>query len=148
LSTTQNYFGFKDRTYLQKSGLALGAPISSILSEIYLQYLENTKVYDILCNLRVEGYFRYADDVLIVYNENSTNIENILESFNNITPSLHFTIERQKDKKLNFLDLTIERATEKLSFSINRKPTTSDSIIPNDPCHPPEQKNWLQSGTL
>jgi hypothetical protein len=36
LITTQNYFKFQDKTYLQKNGLAMGAPTSSILSEIYL----------------------------------------------------------------------------------------------------------------
>jgi len=42
LIITHNYFSFLDKTNLQKNGLAMGAPTSSILSEIYLQYLENT----------------------------------------------------------------------------------------------------------
>jgi len=41
---------------------------------------------------------------------------------------------------LNFLDLSITKTTEKISFDIYRKPTTSDIIIPNDSCHPTEQK--------
>jgi len=36
LIITQNYFCFQDKTYLQENGLAMGAPTSSILSEIYL----------------------------------------------------------------------------------------------------------------
>jgi hypothetical protein len=67
---TQNYFSFKGKTYLQKKVLAMGAPTSSILSEIDLQHLENTKIFDILRNSRVEGYFRCVDDVLLMYNEN------------------------------------------------------------------------------
>jgi len=55
---TQNYVSFKGETYLQKNGLAMGASTSSILSEIDLQHLENTKIFDILRNSRVEGYFR------------------------------------------------------------------------------------------
>jgi len=35
LITTLNYFSFHDKTYLQ-NGLAMDAPMSSILSEIYL----------------------------------------------------------------------------------------------------------------
>ena len=27
-----------------------------------------------------------------------------------------------------------------MTFDIYRKPTTSDAIIPNDSCHPPEHK--------
>jgi len=29
--------------------------------------------YDILTNHNIEGYFRYVDDILIVYNESKTN---------------------------------------------------------------------------
>jgi hypothetical protein len=69
LIVTQNYFKFQNKTYIQKNGLAMGAPTSSILSEIYLQYMENTKIFYILRNSRIEGYYRYVDDILIAYNE-------------------------------------------------------------------------------
>jgi hypothetical protein len=32
----QNYFQFQDTLYIQKEGLDIGAPTSSIFSEIYL----------------------------------------------------------------------------------------------------------------
>jgi hypothetical protein len=44
LIMAQNYFKFGGKTYLQKRGLAMGAPTSSILSEIYMQYMENTTI--------------------------------------------------------------------------------------------------------
>jgi len=118
----------------------MGAPASSILSEIYLQYTENTKIYDILRNSRVERYFKYVYDALLVYNENLTDIEEILNPFNNITPVLNFTLEREQENKLKFLDLTITKATNETSFDIYRKPITSDTIITNDSCHPLEHK--------
>jgi hypothetical protein len=34
----QNYFQFLDKTYVQTEGLAMGAPNSSIFSELYLQF--------------------------------------------------------------------------------------------------------------
>jgi hypothetical protein len=48
LLVRHNHFEFKEKTYIQKKGLAMGAPTSYILSEIFLQYLENTVIYDIL----------------------------------------------------------------------------------------------------
>jgi hypothetical protein len=86
----------------------------------------------------VEGYFRYVDDILLVYNQ--TNIEVILHLFNSLTPGLAFTLEREQDGKLKFLDLTITKGASELTFEIFRKPTTTDTIIPNDSCHPLEQK--------
>jgi hypothetical protein len=137
---TQNYFCFKGKTYLQKKGLAMGAPTSSILSEIYLQHLENTEIFNILTNSGIEGYFRYVDDILLIYNKNHTDIGEIVLSFNVLTPSLNFTLEQEVDNKLNFLDITIIKTADRISFDIYRKPTTTDVIIPNDSCHPQEHK--------
>ena len=39
----QNYFQFEDSFFIQNTGLAMGAPTSSILSEIYLQFLEKQR---------------------------------------------------------------------------------------------------------
>ena len=69
----------------------------------------------------------------------NTDIE-VQNSFNNVTLNLNFTLEREKDKKLNFLDLTITRPANKLSFDIYRKHTTTDTIIPYNSCHPSEHK--------
>jgi len=98
-----------DQTYVQHDGFAMGAPTSSILSEFYLQHLENSKIYDILLNFNIMGYFRYVDDLLIIYNERETDIEDLLYYFNNIAPKLNFTIEKETRGSINFLDLTIHR---------------------------------------
>ena len=44
------------------------------------------------------------------------------------------------DRKLNFLDLTIMKGENELTFMMFRKLTTTNTIIPNDSCHPLEQK--------
>jgi hypothetical protein len=80
----QNYFRYQDILYIQEEGLIMGAPNSSIFSEIYLKYLENTKILDILLKQRIIGYFRYADDILTVYNNQITNTHDVLSLFNNI----------------------------------------------------------------
>jgi len=99
----------------------MGAPTSSILSKIYLQSLENTKIFDILKEEKIIGYFRYVDDILIIYNENITDVNQVLKSFNNITPSLTFTLEEEEENKLNFLDILIIKTKDKISFDIYRK---------------------------
>jgi hypothetical protein len=124
--TNQNYFQFMKENYVQAEGLAMGAPTSAILSEIYLQFLENSVIYNILKTHNIEGYFRYVDDVL--------------NEFNQITPKLKFTIEEELQQKINFLDITIQRKQHRITTNIYRKPTSTDSIIPNDSCHPKEHK--------
>jgi len=41
----QNYFHFQGIIYVQNEGLAMGALTSSTFSEIYLYYIQNTKVF-------------------------------------------------------------------------------------------------------
>jgi hypothetical protein len=53
---------------------------------------------------------------------------------------MKFTIKKETDNKICFLDVSITRNDNSLSFNIYRKPTTTDTIIPNDSCHPPEHK--------
>jgi hypothetical protein len=91
----QNDFQFKEKIYRQEEELAMGAPASSGFSETYtyLQYMENTNIVDVFLQRNVIGYFRYVDDILIVYNTDKTNIHNVHTSFKNIMPTINFTIE-------------------------------------------------------
>ena len=49
----QNYFTFLNNWYTQNDGLAMGAPTSPILSEIYLQYMEHLHLYTILTEYKI-----------------------------------------------------------------------------------------------
>ena len=44
----QNYFTFRNQPYFQNTGLAMGAPSSAVLSEVYLQHLEHTEIIKII----------------------------------------------------------------------------------------------------
>ena len=136
----QNYFCFRDTTYIQNEGLAMRAPTSSILSEVYKQYVENTTIYKLLIKHKVEGYFRYADNILMMYEDDKMNIHKVLEDFNNLVPNLNFTLEKEQNNRINFLDITISKNQDGLAFEIYRKPTATDIIIPSDSCHPREHK--------
>jgi len=37
----QNYFQYEDQVFQPEKGIAMGSPIASTTTEIYLQYLEN-----------------------------------------------------------------------------------------------------------
>jgi formamidopyrimidine-DNA glycosylase len=57
-----------------------------------------------------------------------------------MTPTMNFTMEEENDNKINFLHITISKEDKNVSFNIYRKPTTTDTIIPSDSCHPSEHK--------
>jgi len=121
LITQQNYFQFLDQFYKQESGLAMGAPTSSLLSEIVLQHMEHNAIYNILTLNNILGYFRYVDDILIVYNKSHTNIHKVHKEFNNINNDIQFTIEEEINNSINFLDITIKKTDTTISTDIYRK---------------------------
>jgi len=141
LITRQNHFQFLNQLYRQDNGLAMGAPTSSIFSEIFLQHMENTTIYKILTQNHIIGYFRYVEDILIIYNKSHTDIHNVVNEFNNINTDIKFTMEEETDNSINFLDKTIKKVNNTFTTNIYRKPTTTDSVIPRDSCHPQEHKH-------
>ena len=114
----------------------MGAPTSSIFSEIYLQYLEGTQLFDILIWQKTLVYFHYVYDILVIYNASTTNIQAVLDQFNDTSPTLTFTMEMESNNSINFLDISISKHNETFDFKIYRKPTTTDTIIPFDSNHP------------
>jgi hypothetical protein len=49
-------------------------------------------------------------------------------------------MEKETQNRINYLDITITKEHNNLTFDIYCKPTTTDSIIHNDSCHPNEHK--------
>jgi hypothetical protein len=62
----QNYFQHNTQIYIQQEGLAMGAPTSAILAEIFIQYLEQNYILQTLQKHHILDYYRYVDDILII----------------------------------------------------------------------------------
>jgi hypothetical protein len=84
--------------------------------------------------------FRYVNDILSIHNRQHTDTNNILTQFSQIYNNLVFTMEREDNMLINFLDLTIARSDNGFSTSIYRKPTATDNLIHYNSCHPHEPK--------
>jgi hypothetical protein len=106
-----------------------------------MQYTEHNHIINILQRHRIIDYYRYVDNILIIYNEDYINIDDTLKEFNFIHPNIQYTMEKHINNKQSYLDITIENTHNIFTFNINRKPTTTDLIIHNDSCHPTEHKN-------
>jgi hypothetical protein len=59
-----------------------------------------------------------------VYKNDITNIYDVLDIFNSIIPTMKFTMKDEKENKINFIDITISKEENNISFNIYRKPMT------------------------
>lgn len=78
-------------------------------------------------------------DIVIIYNQNSTNMENLLADINRIHKDPQFTIEKEQNI-VNFFDITINRNNSSLKYEIYRKPIKTSQTLHNRNCHPTEHK--------
>jgi hypothetical protein len=76
----------------------MGAPTSAILAETYVQNMEHTQMYSILTKQKAIAYYRYVDDIIIIYDQRKTNINHTLQEFNKLQPNIQFTIENKTNK--------------------------------------------------
>jgi len=138
--TRQNYFTHNNDIISQYDGLAMGAPSSGLIAEMFLQHMEQKYLPHITHKHKIINYCRYIDDILIIFDSTHTNIQQILNDFNTLHPKLHFTAEMEKDQSLNYLDVSIHRTPTDINTAIYRKPTFTDTIIPYTSNHPAHHK--------
>jgi hypothetical protein len=120
--TGQNYFTHKKQIAVQHDGLAMGAPSSGLIAEIFLQYIEHSHLPHLTKKHKIINYCRYVDDILIIFDANHSNTLEITKDFNSLHPKLQFTAETESDHTLNYLDISISRTPTHLNTAIFRNP--------------------------
>jgi len=123
----------------------MGAPSSSILSEIFLQHIEHTHTHlpCLVQKHKLINYFRFIDVILLIFNSQHTYIR-YSTTFNSIHPNLHFTKETEQNNRINYLDITIHKTPMNINISIYRKPSFTDTLNPYTSNHLIQQ-NMQQS---
>ena len=120
--TSNTYFIFNSIYYKQLDGLAMGSPLSATLANVFLCYHERRWIDNCPVNFKPQFYRRYMDDTFIVF-DNCDQANNFLTYMNSRHPNIRFTIEIEKENKLPFLDLLVNKSATELDISIYRKPT-------------------------
>ena len=138
--TNQNYFSNNGKIHIQKEGLAMGALTSGIIAEFFLQHLKDTHLIHLSKKHNIAAYFHYDDDILLIYDSDHTDTNNITNDFNKIHPNMKFTAETESDNRINFLDITLHRTPTNWVISIHRVPTFTDTIIPYTSNHLAQHK--------
>ncbi|XP_055543038.1 uncharacterized protein LOC129728613 [Wyeomyia smithii] len=127
----QNYFTFRGKCFKQTFGLSMGCKLSPLLANVFMSDFEEAAGKENYCP-RV--WKRYVDDVFALVKERY--LPQTLDLLNSRHNSIKFTVEREVEGKLPFLDLMITRKEDgTLKFGIYRKPTSTDRYITADSNH-------------
>lgn len=137
---SQTYFQFNNKFYLQHTGLPMGSPLSPLLADIFMSYIENKILNSNLGKNHIHFWYRYVDDVLACFKGTNRQLQNFLHYINSVHSKIQFTVEKEDNNEINFLDLTISHINNQCTFKVYRKPTFTGITIPNDSFHPIQHK--------
>ena len=127
------YFSFQDQFYEQVEGAAMGSPVSPIVANLYMEYLEQKALS--IAPTPPRFWCRYVDDTFVIHKE--INTQGFLQHINSVDPAIKFTVEDNKeDGSIPFLDTIVKpEADDTLAITVYRKPTHTDQYLQWDSHH-------------
>ncbi|XP_072178157.1 uncharacterized protein [Diadema setosum] len=107
LSTT--YFSFDGKIYRQKYGTAMGSPVSPIVANIYMEYLEEEAIASAHDDIKPRVWKRYVDDILAIVKADT--VDRLKAHLDQVDDpgSIKFTHELKVDNSISFLDTKITK---------------------------------------
>ena len=119
------------RIYTQTDGTPIGKSISGPLADIYMDWFENEYIYSDSNEFRdnIKIWKRSRDDIYILWNGGEEALDCFFWRVNYIDPRIQFTIERENNRVLPFLDMSLKRYPNKIETKIYRKETHTQKYI-------------------
>ena len=110
------YFIYNDNFFEQKDGTDMGSPLSPETA------LTTT-------NHQPKVWLRYVDDTFVLWQHGDDHLQEFLQHLNGLHNRILFTMEKEDDHKLPFLDVLVERANNRLKTDVYRKPTHTNLYL-------------------
>ena len=103
--TSQTHFIFNSKLYNQIDGVAMGSPLAPVHANIFVGFYKSKWLNEYNLN-KPKFYLRYVDDILAAFHKEQDSL-NFLNFLNKRHPNIKFTIEKQINHSIAFLDLLI-----------------------------------------
>ena len=137
------YFSFQEQFHEQLEGAAMGSPVSPIVANFNMEYLEQEALSTVPTPPRF--WHRYVDDTFVIHKE--VNKQGFLQHINSVDPAIRFTVEDNKeDGSIPFLDTIVTpEADGTLSTTVYRKPGadgTLSTTVYRKPTHTDQYLQW------
>ena len=117
----------------------MGSPVSVVLAELTMQNIESQMQNYMFNGNQIILWKRYVDDCLAIMK--SSDIDLFLQHINSINNNIQFTVEKEQESQLPFLDVNIIRQSNGyMKFKVYRKPTSTDRYLDYNSFNPTSHK--------
>jgi hypothetical protein len=102
--------------------MAMGSPLYLVLCNVFMKNFERRAID----NFPTKPYLflRYVDDIFVECPEDETSIEDFHNYLNSLSPHIKFTLEREEEGVIAFLDVKIKNIHSKLEIAVYVNPET------------------------
>ncbi|XP_073406721.1 uncharacterized protein [Dendrobates tinctorius] len=94
------------------------------------------------CPIRPLAYYRFIDDILIIWTESEQQLKTFHEQFNQFHPTINLTLN-YSSTEINFLDTIIKLKNNEIETSLYQKPIDHPTYLKWDSFHPKHIKNSI-----
>ncbi|GLV44627.1 uncharacterized protein CBL_02857 [Carabus blaptoides fortunei] len=110
----------------------------SNIAKLFMEKLETTALET--AELKPKVWLRYVDDTFVVWPHGREKLNEFLEHLDKQHPAINFTMEVEKDNKLPFLDVLVEKKEDKsLGHTVYSKKTHTNRYLHAQSHHHPAQ---------
>ena len=127
LCVENNYFELEGKIYRQDVGMAMGSPLSPIFANIFMEEFEQKAINS--ATFKPEVWLRYVDDTFAIWRHGQDRLNEFTDHINNISPTIKFTSEIEKNNQLAFLDVNVSKCGSGLKTSVYRKKTHTGKYL-------------------
>ena len=127
-ATSKIHFIFNSTFYNQIDGVAMGYPLAPVLANIFMGFHESKWLNQYNLN-KPKFYLRYVDGIVAAF-DNEQDSFNFLIFLNDRHPNIKFTIEKQNNHSIAFLDVFISGINnENLTLQTYHKSTYTGLLL-------------------
>ena len=101
--------------------------LSAVVDNIYAQDFESRVL--VTAPIKPSLWLHYVDDTFVMWNHEDSELQNFLKHLNGQHDNICFTVEREDDGTILFLDVRVKRDGDQLTTSVHRKSTHTDCYL-------------------
>ncbi|CAH2281855.1 Hypothetical predicted protein [Pelobates cultripes] len=129
-----NHFRFEDRWYLQVAGTSMGSAMAPMYANAYMYAYETQHILTTYKN-NIIGYYRYIDDLLIIWRGSQTEAHMMVEELNLLPTPIKFTANISEES-VQYLDLELSYGDNRVQYTLFSKQTDRNTLLHARSAHP------------